>query len=50
MAGLYKSDFKNPVVNWIDTRMPIFTMMQKDMGVSRLPGTSITSGISARWP
>ena len=32
MAGLYKSDFKNPVVNWIDTRMPIFTMMQKEYG------------------
>ena len=32
MAGLYKSEFENPVVNWIDTRMPIFTMMQKEYG------------------
>ncbi len=32
MAGLHKSEFENPVVNWIDTRMPIFTMMQKEYG------------------
>ncbi len=32
MAGLHKSDFQNPVINWIDTRMPIFTMMQKEYG------------------
>jgi ubiquinol-cytochrome c reductase cytochrome b subunit len=32
MAGLHKSDFKNPVINWIDTRMPLFTMMQKEYG------------------
>ena len=32
MAGLHKSTFENPVVNWIDTRMPIFTMMQKEYG------------------
>jgi ubiquinol-cytochrome c reductase cytochrome b/c1 subunit len=32
MAGLHKSDFPNPVINWIDTRMPIFTMMQKEYG------------------
>jgi ubiquinol-cytochrome c reductase cytochrome b subunit len=32
MAGLHKSTFPNPVVNWIDTRMPIFTMMQKEYG------------------
>jgi quinol-cytochrome oxidoreductase complex cytochrome b subunit len=25
MAGLHKSDFTNPVINWIDTRLPIFT-------------------------
>ena len=29
MVGLHKSDIKNPVINWIDTRLPIFTMMQK---------------------
>ena len=32
MAGLHKSDFANPVINWIDTRLPIFTMMQKEYG------------------
>jgi ubiquinol-cytochrome c reductase cytochrome b subunit len=32
MAGLHKSTFPNPVINWIDTRMPIFTMMQKEYG------------------
>ena len=29
MAEMHKSEFSNPVVNWIDTRLPIFTMMQK---------------------
>ncbi len=32
MVGLHKSEFKNPVINWIDTRMPVFTMMQKEYG------------------
>ncbi|MBO0711210.1 MAG: cytochrome b/b6 [Acetobacteraceae bacterium] len=32
MAGLNKSDYTNPVVNWIDTRLPVFTMMQKEYG------------------
>ena len=32
MVGLHKSEFKNPLVNWIDTRMPVFTMMQKEYG------------------
>ncbi len=32
MAGLHKSEFANPVVNWIDTRLPVFTMMQKEYG------------------
>jgi ubiquinol-cytochrome c reductase cytochrome b subunit len=32
MAGLHKSAFPNPVINWIDTRMPVFTMMQKEYG------------------
>ncbi|MBR0681601.1 cytochrome b [Roseomonas eburnea] len=30
--GLHNSDMKNPVVRWIDQRMPIFTMMQKEYG------------------
>jgi ubiquinol-cytochrome c reductase cytochrome b/c1 subunit len=32
MTGLFKSEMKNPVVRWIDTRMPLFTLMQKEYG------------------
>ena len=32
MAGLHKSEFQNPVVNWVDTRLPIFTLMTKEYG------------------
>ena len=32
MAGIQESTFRNPVINWIDTRLPIFTMMQKEYG------------------
>jgi ubiquinol-cytochrome c reductase cytochrome b subunit len=32
MAGLHKSEFKNPVINWIDTRLPLFTLMGKEYG------------------
>ena len=37
MAGLHKSEFKNPVINWIDTRLPLFTMMAKEYGVFPTP-------------
>jgi ubiquinol-cytochrome c reductase cytochrome b/c1 subunit len=37
MAGLHKSDIPNPVINWIDTRLPIFTMLQKEYGVFPTP-------------
>ncbi len=37
MAGLTKSEFANPVINWIDTRLPIFTMLQKEYGVFPTP-------------
>ncbi len=37
MAGLHKSEFKNPVINWVDTRMPVFTMMQKEYGAFPTP-------------
>ncbi len=37
MAGLHKSDFKNPVINWVDSRLPVFTMMQKEYGVFPTP-------------
>jgi len=32
MAHGHTSSFKNPVVNWVDQRLPIFTMMQKEYG------------------
>jgi ubiquinol-cytochrome c reductase cytochrome b/c1 subunit len=37
MAGLHKSEFKNPVVNWVDSRMPLFTLMQKEYGTFPTP-------------
>jgi ubiquinol-cytochrome c reductase cytochrome b/c1 subunit len=37
MAGLHKSDIPNPVLNWIDQRLPIITMMQKEYGVFPTP-------------
>ena len=37
MAGLHTSDFKNPVLNWIDTRLPLLTMMQKEYGAFPTP-------------
>ena len=35
--GLKEQRFKNPVVNWIDSRLPIFTMMQKEYGAFPTP-------------
>ncbi len=32
-----REDFKNPVVNWIDERLPVFTLMQKEYGVFPTP-------------
>ena len=37
MAGLHKSDIANPVLNWIDSRLPIITMIQKEYGVFPTP-------------
>ena len=37
MAGLHKSEFQNPVINWVDSRLPIFTMIQKEYGVFPTP-------------
>jgi ubiquinol-cytochrome c reductase cytochrome b subunit len=37
MTGLYKSTYKNPVINWIDCRLPIFTMMEKEYGAFPTP-------------
>jgi ubiquinol-cytochrome c reductase cytochrome b subunit len=32
MVGLHKSDVANPVLRWIDERMPVITLMQKEYG------------------
>ncbi len=32
-----REEFDNPVVEWIDSRMPIFTMLQKEYGVFPTP-------------
>ncbi len=37
MPGLHKSEFTNPVVNWIDTRLPVFTMLTKEYAVFPTP-------------
>jgi ubiquinol-cytochrome c reductase cytochrome b/c1 subunit len=37
MAGLHKSDFKNPLVNWIDSRLPVFTLMNREYAVFPTP-------------
>ena len=36
-GGMTKSDFSNPVVRWIDARLPVFTMMQKEYGTFPTP-------------
>ncbi len=35
--GLHKSEFKNPVVRWVDERLPVFTMMNKEYGTFPTP-------------
>src|SRR3954465_389585 len=37
MAGLQRSSFENPIINWIDTRLPVFTVMQKEYGTFPTP-------------
>lgn len=37
MASGPRTPFENPVVEWIDSRLPIFTMMQKEYGVFPTP-------------
>jgi ubiquinol-cytochrome c reductase cytochrome b subunit len=36
-SGLHKSDVANPVLNWIDQRLPVITMMQKEYGTFPTP-------------
>lgn len=37
MAHKEREPFQNPVVEWVDSRLPIFTMMQKEYGVFPTP-------------
>jgi len=37
MASGKREKFDNPVVEWIDERLPVFTMMQKEYGVFPTP-------------
>jgi ubiquinol-cytochrome c reductase cytochrome b subunit len=37
MTGLFKSDIKNPVLNWVDSRLPLLTLMQKEYGAFPTP-------------
>ena len=35
--GLHKSDIKNPVIRWVDERLPVFTMLNKEYGTFPTP-------------
>lgn len=37
MGSTERANFKNPVVSWIDERLPVFTLMQKEYGVFPTP-------------
>lgn len=37
MGSHERAEFKNPVVSWIDERLPVFTLMQKEYGVFPTP-------------
>jgi len=37
MSGLHPSEFKNPVIRWVDERLPVFTMLVKEYGVFPAP-------------
>ena len=37
MVGLHKSEMKNPVVRWIDERLPIFTLLDKEYAKFPVP-------------
>jgi ubiquinol-cytochrome c reductase cytochrome b/c1 subunit len=37
MAGLFKSEIKNPVLNWVDSRLPILTLLNKEYAVFPTP-------------
>jgi len=37
MVGLYKSEIKNPFLRWIDTRLPVISLIQNEYGVFPTP-------------
>ena len=37
MAIPNKSEFSNPVIRWVDTRLPVFALMQKEFGTFPVP-------------
>ncbi len=37
MGSKERTKFENPVVEWVDSRLPVFTMMQKEYGVFPTP-------------
>lgn len=37
MGSKERQEFKNPVINWVDERLPIFTLMHKEYGVFPTP-------------
>lgn len=37
MVGLHKSEMKNPVVRWIDERLPVFTLLDKEYAKFPVP-------------
>jgi ubiquinol-cytochrome c reductase cytochrome b subunit len=37
MSSPHKSEFTNPIIRWIDTRLPIFALMRKEFGDFQVP-------------
>ncbi|HOO80972.1 MAG TPA: cytochrome b/b6 [Alphaproteobacteria bacterium] len=37
MGSTERAEFKNPLIGWIDERLPVFTLMQKEYGVFPTP-------------
>ena len=47
--GLHNSDVKNPVLRWVDQRLPVISMMQKEYGTFPTPRNFNYFWNSARW-
>ena len=46
MGSGERKPFENKTIEWIDSRLPIFTIMNKEYGVFPTPRILIISGIS----